>query len=317
MRLRAALAAVPAVLLIWLGIGAYLVQRYNSEIAHVQQEAGSLARAFEENIRRTVEATDTAIRSVRAARARDPTGFDLASWERESGLTSELTLKISMSDRADDILASDLGPMTGQRANISEPEHFRVPRDTAGDDLFISRPVFEPASQRWSVQFVRKLFGAGGAFDGVTVASLDPAFLARFYTSLGIGHDAVLLLGQDGIVRSAGPSATAGLSDDLSSIWRADPALAKSHGFVRTSATTDGIERIYSWRRLDAYRLVVVAGLSIEDALAGYREDLKACMAIGLGLTAMALLVGAVLARHRVDTILSCRVLRWTTSAKA
>src|ERR1700733_7756527 len=103
MRLRTVLAAIPIVLLVWLGIGAYLVQRHSFEIAHVQREAGSLAQAFEENIRRTVEAIDTAIRSVRAARARDPTGFDLASWERESGLTSELSLQISMSDRADDI----------------------------------------------------------------------------------------------------------------------------------------------------------------------------------------------------------------------
>ena len=44
-----------------------------------------------------------------------------------------------------------------------------------------------------------------GAFDGVIVASLDPAFLSRFYTSLNIGHGAVLLLGEDGIVRSAAP----------------------------------------------------------------------------------------------------------------
>ena len=76
------------------------------------------------------------------------------------------------------------------------------------------------------------------------------------------------------------------------------------------SATTDGIERAYGWRRLDAYHLVVVAGLSIEDALAGYREDLKACVAIGLGLTAMTLLVSAVLAHNRIDSMLSRQVLR-------
>ena len=85
--------------------------------------------------RRTVEAVDTTIRSVRAARARDPTGFDLASWERESGPTSELTLQISMSDRAGDMLASKPGPITGQRVSIADQEQFRVPRDTAGDDL--------------------------------------------------------------------------------------------------------------------------------------------------------------------------------------
>ena len=311
MRLRTALAAVPILLLVWLGIGAYLVQRHNSEIARVQQEAGILAQAFEENIRRAVELIDTTIRSVRAARARDPAGFDLASWERESGLKSELTLQISVSDRAGDILASNVDPITDQRTSIADREHFRVLRDTAGDDLFISRPVMGPVTRRWSVQFARKLFDASGAFDGVIVASLDPAFLSRFYTSLDIGRGTMLLLlGRDGIVRSVEPSTAAGLSDDLSSLGLAGSALAETHGLVRTSATTDGIERAYGWRRLDAYHLVVVAGLSIEDALAGYREDLKACVAIGLGLTAMTLLVSAVLAHNRIDSMLSRQVLR-------
>ncbi len=192
-------------LLVWLGIGAYLVQRHSSEIAHVQREAGSLAQAFEENIRRTVEAIDTTIRSVRAARPRDPMGFDLASWERESGLKSELSLQISMSDRVGNILASNLGPVTDQRASIADREDFRMPRDSPGDDLFVSRPEIGRVTREWSVQFVRKLFDATGAFDGVIVASLDPAFLSRFYTSLDIDRGAVLLLGQDVIVRSVGP----------------------------------------------------------------------------------------------------------------
>jgi signal transduction histidine kinase/DNA-binding response OmpR family regulator len=310
MRLRTALAAIPIVLLVWLGMGAYLVKRHNSEIAHVQQEAGSLAQAFEENIRRTVEAVDTTIRSVRAARARDPIGFYPVSWERESGLTSELTLQISISDRAGDMLASNLGPITDQRVSIADREQFRVPRDTAGDDLFISRPVSGAASRRWSVQLVRKLFDASGAFDGVIVASLDPAFLSCLYTSLDIGRGALLLLGRDGIVRSVGPSTAAGLGDNLSSMGFADPALVGTHGLVRARATMDGIERIYGWRRLDTYRLVVVAGLSIEDALAGYREDLKGCVAIGLGLTAIIVLVSAVLARNRLNGMRSRQVLR-------
>ncbi len=131
MRLRTALAAVPVILLIWFGISAYLVQRHHSEIAHVEQEAGNLAQAFEENIRRTVEAIDTTIRAVRVARAHDPANFDLAAWERDSGLTRELTLQISISDRTGNIVASTLGPTTNRGASIADREHFRVSRSTA------------------------------------------------------------------------------------------------------------------------------------------------------------------------------------------
>jgi signal transduction histidine kinase len=181
-----------------------------------------------------------------------------------------------MSDRVGNILASNSGLVKDRRASIAQREDFRMPRDTAGDDLFVPRPEIGHVSRELSVQFVRKLFDATGAFDGVIVASLDPAFLSRF----------------------------------LSAMRLTDPALDESHGLVRTSASTDGIERVYSWRRLDAYRLVVAAGLSTEDALAGYREDLERCVAIGLGLTAMILLVSAVLAHNRIDSMLSRQVLR-------
>jgi hypothetical protein len=85
-----------------------------------------------------------------------------------------------MSDRVGNILASNSGLVKDQRASIAQREDFRMPRDTAGDDLFVPRPEIGHVSRELSVQFVRKLFDATGAFDGVIVASLDPAFLSRF-----------------------------------------------------------------------------------------------------------------------------------------
>jgi Cache domain len=223
MRTRIALAALPVIALVWLGIGTYLIQKHRSQLAEAAQDSANLTQAFEENIRRTVEAIDTTIRAVRAARGRDPLHFDLAAWERDSGLTRELTLQLALADRTGTIVASNLSSRTGPPASIADRAHFQQPRDAPDDRLFISTPVLGRVSGRWSVQFVRKLVDAGGAFDGVIVASLDPAFLSRFYSSLGIGRGALLLLGQDGIVRAAAPEAVAALGADLSAtpLWTA------------------------------------------------------------------------------------------------
>jgi hypothetical protein len=201
MRARVALATLPLILLLWLGIGAFLWQKHNADLAAAAQESRNLTHAFEENIRRTIEAIDTTIRAVRVARAHDPDRFDLAAWERDSGLTRELTLQLALADRTGAIVASNLSSLTSAPANIADRAHFRGPRESPGDMLFISDPVLGRVSKRWSVQFVRKLFDAAGAFDGVIVASLDPAFLSRFYTSLDVGHGALMLLGQEGTVR--------------------------------------------------------------------------------------------------------------------
>ena len=301
---------MPVIVLIWLGIGTYLVQKYRNQLADAVQDSANLTQAFEENIRRTIEAIDTTIRSVRAARAHDPTHFDLAAWERDSGLTRELTLQLALADRTGTIVASNLSSRTGPPASIADRAHFQKPRDTPGDRLFISAPVLGRVSGRWSVQFVRKLVDASGAFDGVIVASLDPAFLSRFYSSLNIGHGALLLLGQDGIVRSAAPEAVATLGADLSATSLIDGVAAHTHGTVRLNATANGIERIYSWRRVNPYGLLAVVGLSSADALQDYRNDLKGSVAIGAGLTVLTLIVAVVLAHSRRDTIRSQAMLR-------
>jgi signal transduction histidine kinase/DNA-binding NarL/FixJ family response regulator/HPt (histidine-containing phosphotransfer) domain-containing protein len=309
-RIRVALAALPVVVLTWLGIGAYLVQKYDAGLDDAVQDSRNLTQAFEENIRRTVEAIDTTVRAVRVARSHDPVHFDLQAWANESGLTRELTLQLSLADRNGIMVASNLGPITGVPASIADRPHFQMTRDAAGDTLFISTPVLGRVSKRWSVQFVRKMFDAGGAFDGVIVASLDPAFLSRFYTSLNIGRGALLLLGSDGIVRSAAPETVASLSTDLSKTPLMKGAAVGANGTVSMPGTADAIERVYSWRRVDPYGLLVVVGISTADGLTGYRSDLMGCVAIGLVVTMLTLLVSTMLARHRSDVMRSREMLR-------
>jgi signal transduction histidine kinase len=160
------------------------------------------------------------------------------------------------------------------------------------------------------VQFVRRLVDAQGVFDGVIVASLDPTFLSRFYTSLNVGEGALLLLGRDGIIRSSAPETLAKLGDDLSKTKLMTGVLAASLGTVRMNGTTDSIERIYSWRRIDQYGMVVVVGLSVANALTDYRRDLRICIAIGLAGPLLILVVSTVIARNRRDVMLSREMLQ-------
>jgi signal transduction histidine kinase/DNA-binding response OmpR family regulator len=308
MPVRLALATAPVVILFWLGIGGYLVQNHNLDLEHAAQESRNLTHAFEENIRRTVEAIDTTVRALRTARAHDPAHFDIVAWELDTGLNRDLTLQISLIDRTGMVIATNLGPAT-QRVSIADRSHFRLVRDQFADNLLISRPVIGRVSGQWSVQFVRKLFDATGAFDGIVVVSLDPAFFSRFYTSLDRGHNALLLAGQDGFLRAVAPGTVAKLDTDLSPTPLMAGVSAEPRGTVEMTGTADGIDRIYSWRRVDPYGLVVAVGFSREDALADYRSNLRGCIIIGIGLTIIAVLVGLVLARNRRDLMRSREIL--------
>jgi signal transduction histidine kinase/DNA-binding NarL/FixJ family response regulator len=309
MPFRPALAMAPVVILLWLGIAGYLVEKHRADLEGAEQESRNLAQSFEENIRRTVESIDTTVRALRAARARDPAHFDIAAWERDSGLTRDLTQQISLIDRTGMVIGSSLG-LAAKPVSIADRDHFRLPRDQPGDRLFISRPLIGRISGKWSVQFVRRLFDAAGAFDGVVVISLDPAFLSRFYASVDNGRGALLLAGQDGFLRAVAPGTVAGLDTDLGQTPLMAGVTTMSHGTVEMTDTADHIDRIYSWRHVDPYGLVVAVGVSTAEALASYHNNLGGCIVIGLGLTVATLLVGVALARNRRDVMQSRAILR-------
>jgi signal transduction histidine kinase/CheY-like chemotaxis protein/HPt (histidine-containing phosphotransfer) domain-containing protein len=308
MPIRLALAIAPIVVLLWVGIAGYLVQKHHTDLEGAAQESRNLSHAFEENIRRTVETIDSVVRALRTARAHDPAHFDIGSWEVDSGLTRDLTLQIAITNRIGTVIATDLGPVSKQ-VSIADRDHFRQARDQIGDGLIISRPVVGRVSGQCSVQFVRPIFDATGAFDGVVVVSLDPAFLSRFHASLDNGRSALLVAGRDGFLRAVAPSTVADLNADLSRTPLLANASTQPLGTVDMADTADRIDRIYSWRHVDPYGLVVAVGLSRKDALSNYRSTLRGCIALGAGLTIATLLVGTGFARNRRDLLQSREVL--------
>ncbi len=298
------------ILLIWSGIAGYLAQRHDLALAVAAQDSRNLTKAFEENIRRSVDAIDTTIRAMRVARAHDPAHFDLPEWDHESGLSRELTLQLSYTDATGHMAGSNLGPVNRAISLVDRP-HFRAAKAMADDGLFISDPVIGRVSHRWSVQFVRKLMTPSGAFDGMVVASLDPAFLLRFYNSLDIGDASLLILGSDGVLKAG--ASKAGMMTPGTEL-AATQLVAEARGAERGTITTDDVadhtSRIYSWRKVSPYDLIVVVGLSTSGALEDYNAHLLGFILLGAGLSGVVITVVWALARNRRAIIQSGAMLQ-------
>jgi HPt (histidine-containing phosphotransfer) domain-containing protein/PAS domain-containing protein len=312
-RYRPAWVTLLVLVALWLGIAVDLVEKHDLVLEGAAQSSRNLSTAFAENIRGTIESIDTTIRATRAARDHDPAHFSLAAWMRDSGLTSAVTWQISLADRDGHVVASNLGPVTTE-ISIGDRPHFIGARDQPDDELFIGRPVLGRVSRKWSVQLVRKLFDADGKFDGVIVASLDPAFLARFYQSLSIGRGAVILAGQDGVMRAAAPAQAAPLGADLSATPLMTEAAGAATGIIEMDATADHLSRIYGWRRLPPYGLLVAVGLSRADALRPYHTEMWVTLLIGLAMTLMAVWVSLALTCHRHALIGSRQIMQAAVS---
>jgi PAS domain S-box-containing protein len=288
------LIVLPLVLL-WVSIGSHLIQEREQSERAGMDNAANLARGFGENVERMIDGADQLLKVLRNTRAHDPEAFDLPKLVPANDILNGLTLQIAMTDRDGIMTASNL-PLVG-RVDLSDREHIKVHFGTAKDELFISKPVLGRVSNKWSIQFSRKVFDRNGAFDGVIVMSLDPYYLSRFYESLEIGKGSILLVGlRDHVIRARAPAVANSIGAQLSDDRVRRIADGPPTGFFFTvTANLDGIERLFSYRRLEKYGLAVAVGLATDDLYASYRQDRSERIRLGAVLTLFILSAGSLL----------------------
>ena len=190
--------------LLWAGIGFNLWHDYKAAEQEAAKDTANLARTFDEDITRTVEAVDQTLLFTREAYRHDPTGLLLGSWSKAHAFLDDLHMQISLVNRDGDVVWSNLGSVPPD-VNIADRAHFLAQKASRDDNLFISGPVLGRVSGKWTIQFTRKLLAPDGSFDGIAAVSLDPAYLSRFYQSISIGNGSILLATTDGTVLVRAP----------------------------------------------------------------------------------------------------------------
>ena len=292
---------------LWGAIGTRLVAEWHDVEKGAEVATSNIAGAAEQGIARTIEAIDQRLRFAREAYRRDPGGFTLDFVASGNGYNDGMMVQLALIDAAGKLRQTNLGPTDGT-LDLSDRPHFRVHVDEPTDTLFISRPVLGRVSQRWTVQFTRKLFAPDGSFAGVVVCSLDPYWLTQFHELLDVSGN-MLLLGTEGIVRAAAPDGTA-LGRDVSDTGLGRAAAASDHGSLRPAATDGAPEQVVSFRRLRNYPITVAVGMDLAPLHARYQSHLRSAVAIGLGVSLLVLAVGFLLIRHKNRVVASREVLR-------
>lgn len=287
--------------LVWSGITLNLWHDYDSAIVGATKDTANLARAFDENITRTVEAVDETLLFARAAWQTDHSVAFLDKWARSSSFLNDIHIQIAMADRAGHAVWSNLGPADG--INIGDREHFQIQKTSTADFMFISKPVLGKVSKKWSIQFVRKLMAPDGAFDGIVVVSLDPDYLSRFYESISIGNGSVSLSTADGTILARVPAISPVMGASMPQGMRDRLLSGAASGGFRMVSEIDGTDRITNFRRLAGYPLLVTVGFAAKDVLSPYERNKLLYLASGLVLTISIVIVGMVMQAQRRSLI--------------
>ena len=287
--------------LLWGGLTVQLRHDRLQTLDTAWARSAALSATFAEHLTTLMRGLDQTLLSVKQDYERDPAGFDAAAELTRYAVLHDLSLQITVIGPDGFLAASSLEP-SPSRTYLRDREHFLAHLQADTGTMFISKPVFGRVSKRWSIQLTRRLNGAVGAFAGVVVVSLDPAYLAAFFNTLDVGPDGfVSVVGRDdmmvrartvGMDLAARPSMA---STQLPQRLRLSPA-----GTYEGVSPIDGIDRVISYHALPEYPLVLVVGMARAEILALFAERRVSLTLVALAIS-LVFLGAAMLLVRQVD----------------
>lgn len=282
------------IVLLWTGIAYQVAQDREHALGHARATVTNLTRAFEEHVVRTLKGIDQSLLDLVAHFEADPHAFDIAAAAARNRFLEGLTPQIGIIDARG--LLSHTTVSSGLGVELSDRDHFRVHReDNVG--LFISRPVLGRASGKWSIQFTRPIRHEGGEFAGVVVVSIDPSYFSQFYNSVDIGGGGVVVLtGLDGFIRARAARDDPAIGSSVANGHVFQAALRSPAGVVLAPSVIDGARRLFAYRVLEQFPLVVIVGLAEADILQDQKTNLWRYAVAGAVVTALILLACGLLA---------------------
>ncbi|GFO61300.1 hypothetical protein GMST_36250 [Geomonas silvestris] len=170
------------------------------------------------------------------------------------------------------------------RINLSHRDYFKELRDHPQGGVVIGKPVLGMLSKKWQVLVATRVDNPDGSFAGIAYAAISLDYLSSLFATLDLGRDGVINLRDrdlDVVVRYPELSGkpTVG-SKVVSRELKALVGAGRSKGTYRTKGSVDSVERVISFQKLSGYPMYIAAGLSTEDNLAPWYQEVKGTLAL-------------------------------------
>lgn len=234
------------------------------EYKNAINETANLTIALEENTIRTIKGLDQIAIFLKMQYEKEGKKIDIPGYIREGRFKDQPFLLLGVVDENGDMAVSSQEPFL--KANFKDREHFQV---HVNEDigLYISKPVMGKVTGKWAIQLTRRINKPDGSFGGMVAVSADPFYFAEFYKKVNLGENSVVaLVGLDGVlrVRQSGDGTQVGV--DFRKRFKNEFSKGDSGHFIDESIV-DGVRRVYSYRTLKDYPLIVSVGETEVEAL--------------------------------------------------
>ncbi len=253
-----------------------LYQMRLDAMAQARDVANNLAISLEKETERTLDIYQIALRNVLTSLETPSPELPIETRQllafNSAGAISDLGVIIATDASGRVVL--DSRSMQPSSMDISQRDYFQVQRQSPDVGLYFSKPFMPITKSDYaSIAMSRRLAGASGRFEGVVAGTLSMKYFHNLFNGSILGdHGVLTLMRTDGIVLMRRPYKPEDVGRSLAE-GSAFPSLVDSdHGSFVHRSSADGTRRLYSFRRIGHYPMVVVVGLGVQDIYAGWRK---------------------------------------------
>jgi len=304
------------VALIWGAIGYQIDHDRLAVLETAQVNTRNLARAYAEHVEGTLRLLDHALSRVKNEYEGKSHNPDFLRRLMAGEQIEAQVVPMGVADREGYIIASNLSavsdaklPPTASPAAIyaGDRDYFRAQITDQSGRVYVGIPIVSRVTGKAAITLSRRLNASDGRFAGIVFASFDLDHLSGFFTDLAIGKSSSFsVVGRDMVIRDM--IRGTGRAIDLVGTSVPKPSLLPGltqapNGDYEAVSPVDGVDRIYSYRSLPKYQLVVLASAARSEVLASF-NDRKYAM---LGTAALLSLIFAAVAALQLRRIARTR----------
>lgn len=179
--------------------------------------------------------------------------------------------------------------ITPETANNADRDYFNYHRTHTDRSILISDVIKSRSTRELIIPISRRLNNPDGSFGGVVLGTIKVGYFIDYYGDFKIDDKGALVLAlRSGKILARRPYVAPALDQSLAESEIFIKHLPQSNeGVAEVKAVVDGTRRLYAYKALSAYPLVVEAGLSYESFIGPWRTNL-----LKTGLAFLVLVVG-------------------------
>ena len=259
---------------LWLFVWQHVSNDRERTLQEAAREARNLAKAFEEQVRNSIAQVHYDMVALQKAYEKGGAANPVIDTILGNTIKDRIRFQIGITDEQGVfVVSSDPRALA---VNYADQEWFLWPRGAETDSLYISKTIVSKASGKTVIPLSRRINKPDGSFGGVVHASLDTGYFAQIYNQLQLGSGALISLnGLDGFIRFRQFQDRSDSGQDIrgGKIWQ--QVQRSPSGTSIAYGVSDGVERLFTYRRMSDYPLFLLIASPAETVLAPFEENRK------------------------------------------